>query len=403
MNSNTLVIVDAGHGGIDSGALGNGLKEKDLTLQAAIYMYNRLEELGIRAVMTRTDDEYLPKADRVKRIMSLYNNNPNTLIVSNHINAGGAEGVEIVYSINSDSTLANMLLDNIGEAGQIKRKAYQRRLPENPNKDYYYIIRETGNAESVLVEYGFIDNTKDAYKLQNNLDNLVEGAVKAIAEYLGVPYTKPGITVNDQDTYTVKKGDTLYSISKKQNIPIDTIIKLNNLTSSNLEIGQQLKLKSDSNNSSNKNQYIVQRGDTLYSLALKYNTTVDKLRKLNNLNTNTLTIGQILVLPIETDIDEYDIYVAKKGDSLWSISRKFNIDINDLIELNNLKDLTLQKNQSILVPKQQENIETDLYIVKKGDTLWSISNKLNIPVQTLKELNNLNSNLLKVNQQLKIK
>lgn len=296
-----------------------------------------------------------------------------------------------------------MLLDNIGEAGQIKRKAYQRRLPENPNKDYYYIIRETGNAESVLVEYGFIDNTKDAYKLQNNLDNLVEGAVKAIAEYLGVPYTKPGITVNDQDTYTVKKGDTLYSISKNQNIPIDTIIKLNNLTSSNLEIGQQLKLKSDSNNSSNKNQYIVQRGDTLYSLALKYNTTVDKLRKLNNLNTNTLTIGQILVLPIETDIDEYDIYVVKKGDSLWSISRKFNIDINDLIELNNLKDLTLQINQSILIPKQQENIETDLYIVKKGDTLWSISNKLNIPVQTLKELNNLNSNLLKVNQQLKIK
>lgn len=403
MNSNTLVIVDAGHGGIDSGAVGNGLKEKDLTLQAAIYMYNRLEELGIRAVMTRTDDEYLPKEDRVKRIISLYNNNPNTLIVSNHINAGGAEGVEIVYSINSDSTLANMLLDNIGEAGQIKRKAYQRRLPEDPNKDYYYIIRETGNAESVLVEYGFIDNTKDAYKLQNNLDNLVEGAVKAIAEYLGVPYTKPGITVNDQDTYTVKKGDTLYSISKNQNIPINTIIKLNNLTSSNLEIGQQLKLKSDSNNSSNKNQYIVQRGDTLYSLALKYNTTVDKLRKLNNLNTNTLTIGQILVLPIENDIDEYDIYVVKKGDSLWSISRKFNIDINDLIELNNLKDLTLQVNQSILVPKQQENIETDLYIVKKGDTLWSISNKLNIPVQTLKELNNLNSNLLKVNQQLKIK
>ena len=296
-----------------------------------------------------------------------------------------------------------MLLDNIGEAGQIKRKAYQRRLPEDPNKDYYYIIRETGNAESVLVEYGFIDNTKDAYKLQNNLDDLVEGAVKAIAEYLGVPYTKPGITVNDQDTYTVKKGDTLYSISKKQNIPIDTIIKLNNLTSSNLEIGQQLKLKSDSNNSSNKNQYIVKRGDTLYSIALKNNTTVDKLRELNNLNTNTLTIGQILALPIETNIEEYDIYIVKKGDSLWSISRKFNIDINDLIELNNLNDLTLQINQSILVPKQQENIETDIYIVNKGDTLWSISNKLNIPVQTLKELNNLNSNLLKVNQQLKIK
>lgn len=403
MNSNTLVIVDAGHGGIDSGAVGNGLQEKDLTLQAAIYMYNRLQELGIKAVLTRTDDEYLPKSDRVKRILSLYNNDPNTLIVSNHINAGSGEGAEVVYSINSEPTLANMLLDYIGEAGQIKRKAYQRRLPENPSKDYYYIIRETGNAESVLVEYGFIDNTKDAYKLKNNLDNLVEGAVKAIAEYLGVPYTKPGSTVISEDTYIVKKGDTLYSISKKLNIPIDTIIKLNNLTSSNLQVGQQLKLKSDSNNSINENQYVVQRGDTLYSIALKNNTTVDKLRELNNLNTNTLTIGQILQLPTDNDIEEYDIYIVKKGDSLWSISRNFNIDVNDLIELNNLKDLTLQINQSLLVPKQSENIENDTYIVKKGDTLWSISNELNIPVQTLKDLNNLNTNLLQVGQQLKTK
>ena len=45
--------------------------------------------------MTRTDDEYLPKADRVKRVMSLYNKDPNTLIVSNHINAGGGDGQSV--------------------------------------------------------------------------------------------------------------------------------------------------------------------------------------------------------------------------------------------------------------------------------------------------------------------
>ena len=148
--------------------------------------------------------------------------------------------------------------------------------------------------------------------------------------------------------------------------------------------------------------YIVKQGDTLYSIARQYNTTVDKLRKLNNLNTNTLSIGQILVLPIETDIDEYDIYVVKKGDSLWSISRKFNITVNDLIELNNLKNLTLQPNQGLLVPKQENttDIPSNVYIVQKGDTLWSISSKLNIPVQTLKELNNITSNLLSVGQQL---
>ena len=63
-----------------------------------------------------------------------------------------------------------MALDYIGEAGQIKRKAYQRRLPENPSLDYYYIIRDTGNAESILIEYGFIDNKNDANKLEIDLD-----------------------------------------------------------------------------------------------------------------------------------------------------------------------------------------------------------------------------------------
>ena len=67
------------------------MKEKDLTLEAAKYMFNRLEDLGINAVMTRTDDEYLPKRDRINRILSLYNNDPNTLIISNHINAGGSD------------------------------------------------------------------------------------------------------------------------------------------------------------------------------------------------------------------------------------------------------------------------------------------------------------------------
>ena len=84
-----LVIVDAGHGGIDSGAVGNGLEEKDLTLKVAKYIYERLQEIGVPSVITRTEDEYLPKNARIDRIRNITNNNPNTLLVSNHINAGG--------------------------------------------------------------------------------------------------------------------------------------------------------------------------------------------------------------------------------------------------------------------------------------------------------------------------
>ena len=86
------VIVDAGHGGEDPGALGNGLREKDLTLQAAQYMYKRLRELGIPAVLTRTGDTSLPKNERINKVLSLYGRDPNVILVSNHINAGGVKG-----------------------------------------------------------------------------------------------------------------------------------------------------------------------------------------------------------------------------------------------------------------------------------------------------------------------
>ena len=78
-------------------------------------------------------------------------------------------------------------MSNIENKGQIKRKSYQRRLPENPNLDYYYILRETNSNEPVLIEYGFIDNKKDADKLKNNIESYAEAVVKSITEYLGYP------------------------------------------------------------------------------------------------------------------------------------------------------------------------------------------------------------------------
>ena len=105
-----------------------------------------------------------------------------------------------------------MMLENIGKKGQKMRKVYQRRLPENPNLDYYYIIRETNPLESLLVEYGFIDNKNDATKLRNNLNDYVEGVVEAIANYINVPYSKPGESsqVPQGDYYTVQRGDTIF-------------------------------------------------------------------------------------------------------------------------------------------------------------------------------------------------
>ena len=407
------VIVDAGHGGSDPGALGSGLKEKDLTLQAAQYMYQRLRELGIPAVLTRDSDISLPKNERINKVLSLYGKDPNVILVSNHINAGGGEGAEIVYGLRNSSKLAGMALDNIGNAGQLKRKVYQRRLPENPNKDYYYIIRETDPLESILVEYGFIDNSRDASKLRNNLNDYVEGVVKAIAEYSNVPYTPPNTIIDDTipgNTYVVQRGDNLYSIATKFNTTVSEIKRLNNLTSDTLTIGQLLVIREDNDNTDtnpdipiNTSIYTVQRGDTLYGIATKYNLTVDQLKELNNLTSNNLSVGQQIIVPSTNNNEEQiednpNIYIVQRGDSLWLIAKKFNTNVNDLINLNNLSTINLQVGDQLLIPNNNTNQNT--YTVKSGDTLWSIARDNNISVNTLKEANGLTNNLLSIGQQL---
>ena len=401
MNNNIKVIVDSGHGGIDSGAVGNGLLEKDLNLQAGKYMYKRLQELGIPSVIIRDTDEYLPKNQRIERVIEAYNNSPNTILVSNHMNAGGGEGAEVVYSLRDEPTLAQLVLDNIGEAGQKTRKIYQRRLPENPNLDYYYILRETGNTQPILIEYGFIDNAKDAQKLKTNLNKYVEGVVKAIAEYSGYPYFPPN-TQNNK-TYIVKSGDTLYKIANQFNLSVQKLKGLNNLTSDNLKIGQILII--DPNYIAETNTYIVQKGDTLYGIATKYDTDVNTIKELNKITNNNLYIGQKLIVPSVTaspEQEEYTIYTVKKGDSLWAISQAYDITIDKLIKLNNLTDLILQIGDQLKVPLISNNPQSNIYVVQKGDTLWSIAKSNNLTVSELKQLNNLSNNTLSIGQELKI-
>lgn len=387
----TGVVVDSGHGGDDPGAISGNLQEKDFNLEAANYMTKRLEELGIPVVSIKDTDENISRSERLRRANEAFNGDPNAILISNHINSGGGEGAEVIYGLRNDDTLATMILDNIGEAGQKKRKVYQRRLPEDPSKDYYYIIRETSPMESVLVEYGFIDNNADQKKLQNNLEDYVEGVVKAIAEYGGYPYTPPNSNTN-KNTYTVKKGDTLSKIAKEFNTTVDEIKRINNLSTDIIQIGQILYLPDNTTET-----YIVKKGDTLYSIANMFGMTVDELKEINNLTSNTLYIGQQLkVSQIDKPIEDYEIYTVQKGDSLWLIAQKNNVSVEDIMEINNLETINLQIGDKLKIPKKT----TEKYIVKKGDSLWSIAKDNNTTVEELKLINNLTSNLLSIGQEL---
>ena len=389
------VVIDPGHGGVDSGARGNDTLEKDYTLLISRYMYDRFRELGIPVYITRDSDVTLNPTDRVNKVLSFLGNNPNVVVISNHVNAGGGDGAEIIYALRNSSRLADNILSNIGDTGQNTRRVYQRRLPSNPMKDYYYMLRDTGRTEPVIVEYGFIDNKDDIQFLKDNYKELAEAVIKGVLEYKNIPYTEPQGAVTD--TYKVVSGDTLYGIANKLDTTVDELKKINGLTNNMLSIGQVLKIPTKVVDLGDTEIYQVQKGDTLYSIANKYGISLNELKTINNLTNDNLAIGQLLNVP--SGLSSVNTYTVDKGDTLYSIAKKFDTTVDKIKGVNNLTNNMLSIGQKLIIPLEDENT----YVVKKGDSLYKIAKDFNTTVDELKRLNNLIDDALAIGQILIVK
>lgn len=373
----------------------NGIVEKDFTFTIAKYINERLNNIGIENFLVDENNTGLTDEEKVNIIKDKYGNGNNIIVISNRLNKGGKNGAEIMYPLRNNSKLASLIASNLEDAGQTVLKYYQLRNNSDTSKDDDYLIRNTANNLTIVIDYGYIDNTSDANFLKNNYEKLAEAVVKSIANYAGVSYSPD----NMEGYYIVKKGDSLWSIASKNNTTVDNIKKLNNLSSNNLSVGQVLKLSYDTENEDIKesNIYTVKKGDSLWLIANKYGTTVDELKNANNLKSNTLSIGQTLIIPKKKENTNKISYVVKKGDSLWLIANKYDTTVEKIKSTNNLKSNTLSIGQVLVIPSSSEFIT---YTVKKGDNLWLIANKYNTTVDSIKKLNNLSSNNLQINQKL---
>lgn len=398
------IVIDAGHGGEDPGTSANGIVEKDYTLKISQYMAKRLSDLGIENSLTRNSDVTLDSNNRPKKAQSFYGTGNDVIVVSNHINAGGGDGAEVIYALRNSDNLSRRIAEEFVKAGQNVRKYYQRRLPSDSSKDYYYMLRNTPNNETVIVEYGFADSTgDDVSQLKNNWQDLTEAIVKALAGYVGVPYTPPtggtgSVTPMPGNTYVVKKGDSLYAIAREYGISVDELKRANNLSSNNLSIGMVLTIPKESVPS--ENIYIVKPGDSLYKIANMYGMSVNELKSLNNLSSNLLSIGQQLKVSESADIPA-NTYIVVSGDSLYSIAKKFNVSVDELKRVNNKTSNLLSIGEKLIIPNVSDmNYET--YIVVPGDTLYGIARKYNTTVNAIREANNLNNTMLSIGMTLKI-
>ena len=248
----------------------------------------------------------------------------------------------------------------------------------------------------------------------NNLtsDNLVPGQVLIVSDN---DATNPSVCV----IYTVEAGDSLYEIAKKYDTTADLIKEYNGLESNDLSIGQELRIPCyiEDNDNSDLPKYVnytVEAGDNLYDIAEKFGTTVDKIKKDNDLKSNTLTVGTVLIIDdkkkissieecygLDFDVPLSSTYVVQSGDSLYSIAKKFGTTADKIKQLNNLNNNILSVGQEIVIPSVALS-EVTIYKVQSGDNLYDLAKKFGTSVSELKDLNNLKSDSLSINQELKV-
>jgi len=247
---------------------------------------------------------------------------------------------------------------------------------------------------------------------------------------------------NEFITHKVTKGDTLWSISKQYNISLELILALNNIKDKDtLSIGQIIKIPQDSLPTVDYIMCIVKKGDTLWSIAQKYNLSVDLILATNNIaNSELISIGQQIKIPSSKDatseknmfsqqvVDKKNnnvnninqpekvepiVYTVKAGDNLWNISRKYGVSVEVIIEVNNLRDKDLLSlGQKLEIPaigggvsnsKQKQEPTIVTYTVVKGDTLWSISQRYDVKMSSIISTNNLKEiSRLSIGQKLKL-
>ena len=157
----------------------------------------------------------------------------------------------------------------------------------------------------------------------------------------------------------------------------------------------------------------VVSGDSLWNLAKKYDTEIQIIKKINYLEKDLLSIDDTLLIPLSSmqsnNFIPYEMHIVSEGDTLWDIAEKYNIELAYLININSLdKNAYLQLGQQLTIGNKNihRNIEskkrTILYSVKQGDNLYKISDLFDVSIESIKEINEFQSNQLMPGQIIKI-
>lgn len=170
-----------------------------------------------------------------------------------------------------------------------------------------------------------------------------------VAATAGLLFTSFGTASAHENTYTVKSGDSLWAISRNNNVTVDQLKQWNNLSTSTIYVNQKLSLLAPHSHETSST-YTVKSGDTLWRIASAHGMTVTQLKSLNGLTSDVIVQGQtLLVAGSATPAPATSTYVVKSGDSLWAIATRYNLTVTELKSLNNLTTNTIYVGQVLKV------------------------------------------------------
>lgn len=196
-----------------------------------------------------------------------------------------------------------------------------------------------------------------------------------------------------QMNYIVQPGDSLYIIAQRFGSNVQRIKSENGLNSNLIYVGQPLNIPFDTG----RNIYVVQPGDSMESIAKRFGLTVEDLKRFNPLRSNVIYVGQQLVIPEE---DNVAYYVVEPGDSLNSIAQRFETTVEAIKDLNNFTSNRIYIGQRLKVSEIM--LRQTEYVIKAGDSLYEIARRYNTTAESIIALNNLESPNLTVGQRIVI-
>ncbi|MDC0612311.1 N-acetylmuramoyl-L-alanine amidase [Vibrio sp.] len=408
-NSDIVVAIDAGHGGEDPGSIGPaGHYEKNVTFSIAKKLEAQIDAIpGMKAVMTRNGDYYV----NLNKRSEIARKNKAHLLISIHADAfrtpqprgasvfvlntrranteiskwvedherqsellGGAG--QVLAKNNNDKNVSQTLLDlqfshsqkegyklATDIIGELKRVAHMHKSsPVNAS----LAVLKSPDIPSVLVETGFISNPTEERLLfqRTHQDKIARALSKAIVEYFNDNPPEGTLFANRNKArkHKVSSGESLSLIAQKYGSSVDDLMSANNLKSSSLNVGQVLIIPSQGGSISVpviKNPvetevvtHTVDKGEFLGLIANKYKVSVDAIKKENNLSSNVLRVGQKLKITVTLKDKPVRKHKVARGEYLGKIAGDYNVSIDNLRQVNQLKSDSLRVGQVLVIPNR---------------------------------------------------